>query len=79
LCIGVEDGDINPPKGGKSGKVFFSGKYQVKFGNFVNISCICFQAKIYYHLKLPELLRLCSMYLYLLQPQAIVYMSGCAI
>jgi len=40
ICIGVGDGD-SPPFSQKIGEIyFFSGKYQVKFGHFVNVSYI---------------------------------------
>jgi len=54
--IGVGDGGRGAvaPKFGQ--KLFFSGKNRVKFGHFVNFSCIYFRAKMSCPPKLTELL-----------------------
>ena len=71
LNIGVGDGPNSDKSyffGQKSCKIrafcFFSGIYHVKFGNFVNSSCIYFRAKMSCPPKLTELLRLWSLEVY---------------
>ena len=51
-----------PPQKKKIGKNYISGKYHVKFGHFVNFSCIYFGQKCLAPLpKLTELLHLCHL------------------
>jgi len=71
ITIGVGDGGHGGtcplPNSGK----YFSGKNHVKFGHFVNFSCIYFPAKMSCAPRLTELLRLCILLLAVCSNRAI--------